>query len=275
MRRAHDANLIEGAAINLGSDSCAEHEWGIKKTLENFGITAPTSLLYGIACRTARTVPTVFLLEGTDKTALVYDGYLSFQVERHQAKVGWKDLSNELKGDGPKLITAWDEDSFGIVAFKDQERAFLRELHQAILNMDVAIWLGGGGVFKNAGLCLGIVSKLPEEGKKVMAESDLDRMNLHETAAKTGVEERLRKAGLRWFALSPRWTFSKEKERTEHPVVFWLNPIEQDVYNYGWFTVEELDMWVQGIGPIPKKGRLETLVIEGKTVDAKRKELRR
>ncbi len=273
MQRAHNASILGGVVVNLGADYCAEHEWGIKGICEHFGIPIEVHRkALGIEGRTITEIPTgLYLVEGDNKIALVFDGYLGYQDEHRQLKVGWKDLSSELKGEGPKLITAWDEKSFGLVAFTDEDCNFLRKLHQAFIEKDVAIWLGGGGVFQNAGLCIGIASQIPEENKKTMASSDADRLSLKEAATKTGIEKRLTKAGLKWFALSPRWTPSKDKERTTQPVVFWLNPMDQQNVNYGWFTVEELDQWIKGIGPIPKVGRLGILVVEGKTVDAKRK----
>jgi hypothetical protein len=32
--------------------------------------------------------------------------------------------------------------------------------------------------------------------------------------------------------------------------MYWLNPREQDIHNYGWFTVEELKQWAENKGPV-------------------------
>jgi hypothetical protein len=62
------------------------------------------------------------------------------------------------------------------------------------------------------------------------------------------LEKKLREAGKKWFALSPRW--ATEKHNTEHSVVFWLNPMEQRTNNSGLYTVEELLLWAENKGPI-------------------------
>ena len=79
------------------------------------------------------------------------------------------------------------------------------------------------------------------------------------SAAATGIEEVLKKAGKRYYALSPRWAASIKGTKngeveTKYGVVFWLNPCDQYKNNYGHFTVEELQQWAKGEGPIPKKG---------------------
>ena len=69
------------------------------------------------------------------------------------------------------------------------------------------------------------------------------------------IEKRLKKAGKSWFALSPKKLNKEdmEKHKTKFSVIFWLNPTEQRIVNYGWFTVEELRMWIKGKGPIVKQ----------------------
>jgi hypothetical protein len=69
----------------------------------------------------------------------------------------------------------------------------------------------------------------------------------------TKIEEKIKKADLRYFALSPRWCNDGEKTRTKYPIVFWLNPHDQHIYNSGWFTVEELEQWISKTGPVLKK----------------------
>jgi hypothetical protein len=35
--------------------------------------------------------------------------------------------------------------------------------------------------------------------------------------------------------------------------MYFLNPMRQQENNFGWFTVEELEQWMEGKGPIPGK----------------------
>ncbi len=60
-----------------------------------------------------------------------------------------------------------------------------------------------------------------------------------------------------YYALQPMWASkiksTKDGEiKTQYPVVFFLNPINQNECNFGWFTVEQLLDWIDGKGPIPK-----------------------
>jgi len=63
----------------------------------------------------------------------------------------------------------------------------------------------------------------------------------------------LKSAGRSWFALRAAWI--RDKSASKHPVWFWLNPQEQDRYEAGWFTVEDLLQWTENKGPVLKKRR--------------------
>ena len=54
--------------------------------------------------------------------------------------------------------------------------------------------------------------------------------------------------GRAYLCLSPQWISGDRK--SQHPVMYWLNPADQDKNNAGWFTVEELDQWIAGTGPV-------------------------
>lgn len=73
------------------------------------------------------------------------------------------------------------------------------------------------------------------------------------TAARaTGIEARLRQAGKVWFALEPAWRENiRYQPPTAYEVVFWLNSEDNLHTNRpGWYTVEELDQWIAGTGPV-------------------------
>lgn len=246
MRRGYDSGLMGEngvfVGVNLGADHCAEHEWGIARLRDAFGMrdTAPDCL--GIESRRVRTVPAELRL-------LAVPGGRVLQFEQWNPE-RWDE--RELSIYDGDLATAWDEGSFGIHARGDGADRLV-ELDKAIRDLDAAIWLGGGGVFQNAGLCIVIVSRLPAEGIAMLRAGDEDRIALRAASDATGIEAELRAAGKRWFALSPKWArdFGGKRE-TAHPVIYWLNPQEQDANNFGWFTVEQLREWAAGRGPIPK-----------------------
>jgi hypothetical protein len=108
---------------------------------------------------------------------------------------------------------------------------------------------------------LAITSRIPESADADIIKTDLDHIRLTKAASKTKIKIKLDKARAArvnksgrstfgYYALSPSWL--KSDRESKHPVMFWLNPMDQQDNNYGWFTVEELEQWIQGKGPIPK-----------------------
>ena len=108
--------------------------------------------------------------------------------------------------------------------------------------------------FGTAGLCLIKYSSFSDEEKEEMLQKDHDRKKLMAAAEKTKIAKKLEKAGLGYYALAPQWTdfFKKPSFQSKYPVIFFLNPKQQDKYNSGWFTVEDLLQWIKGTGPIVK-----------------------
>lgn len=158
------------------------------------------------------------------------------------------------------LVGAWDDRSFAIGGYGKEGEDLIHILHEGIKLGDLAIWLGGNGdnPFGRNGLAIARPSLTPPHLIEKFNAVKKDRRELLEAARMTGIEERV-VAGVRaygfgipFFALSPVWTQEKRKKDTAHPVMFWLNPVGKDV-NYGYFTVEELELWIQGKGPILKK----------------------
>lgn len=305
MRGAREAQVArdnngEVYAISLGADFCAEHEWGINRLYQIFQIdpeligTDPV----GIESRRVKFFP------GPDMAKqIVMKDFKRKPRKRDPYSVGWTGTflgllnymdyaegvdptkmrefldhkvfipprereEGDEEYDMQPLTTAWADGDFAIFARKPDEVAFLKELHQAFENLDVAVWLGGGGVFRRPGLCFGIISKMPEEFIDMFRLTDEDRIALEKADAATGIKDRLKAAGeaagdgsswrkpFGYYALSPRWASMIHSTKdgvieTEYDVVYWLNPQDQDNVNFGWFTVEQLDQWIAGEGPIP------------------------
>jgi len=53
----------------------------------------------------------------------------------------------------------------------------------------------------------------------------------------------LQDQGKEWHSLE-RWQW------IEGGIKFWLNPNEQDLYNSGWFSIDELIAWSHDLGPV-------------------------
>jgi len=260
MRRGRNSGLLKNPSgqlmgINLGADYCAEHEWGIKELRKMFKMDENA---LGIAKRTITALPEskawgsevsrslVRLVETKTKSVLLVGDYCT--------REDWDMKRSELSGYGnDMLVTAWDEKSFGINATTEKDRAAVKEIYNAMMNKDLAIWLGGGGVFENAGLVLVIVSRIPKESTQMLHDADVGRIKLNEASEATGIAMKLEATGKRYYALSPKWKRDVNSiAQTKFNVVYWLNPMDQDNNNFGWFTVEQLEEWAQGKGPVLK-----------------------
>jgi len=265
VHRLDDGTLL---GVNLGADFTAEHEWGIAGLLQTYGIDDNQE---GIDRRIIRHVPKEHLLVGSvtletrdfserkpKSEKAKWWGLVSFRYPREleRADKFTKELVGRLELTPHRLHTeltgAWDERSFG---FLTKDEGVVRELHDAIQQLDMCIGLFNGeprNPFSRAGLGLLIASRVPQTVRDHWLESDRDRRALLEASAATGIEGRLKEAGRRFFALSPRWADKSDKD-TKHPVMYWLNPMEQRENNAGWFSVEELEQWAEGKGPIIKE----------------------
>ena len=287
-----------GIAISLGADFVSEHEHGVSGIYRDFGVdVSQIGKVPGIESRITKIKsPDLILKEyaikpkGSAKRAkeigdIGYIGtFLGLIPEwlQHRDPSEMRELSAYARNkvsigengrtiyenglDYEPISGAWSDGDFGIFARKAEDREFLRELAEAFENNDVAIWLGGGGVFKNAGLCLAIASRLSQETKDGFVEVDSEKNRLIAADEKTGIKDRLKAASdaassprqwdrpFTYYALSPRFIDAEQqaKHGTAHPIIYWLNPTQQDRINFGWFTVEQLDEWIAGTGPIPK-----------------------
>lgn len=232
------------AGIAMGSDACSEHEWGTKSMRSSFELKGDE--VDGIDRRIIQVVP----------KGLTYDekkvrDYLFFiPGEFYKQADRWVDDGEMRRWRDEPLVTGWDEKSFGIIAYGDEDRKNLKALWEAFQNKDVAFWTNIGVFHTGGGLIFAIVSKVREQDKKTMLENDLDIKALKQAATDTGIEQELEKAGKRYFALSPKWAKNINGSKTKYPVVFWLNPMQQDIHNYGYFTVEQLREWAVDKGPI-------------------------
>lgn len=247
MRASYGGSLLFSddklIGINLGSDSCAEHEWGIKDIQYEFGIDIAAG--YGLARRTPTKVsPNLIWF----KKKIAKTNYVGFAMERFFDGVDkWEPRDGLYRTcDKENMFHAgWDQEGFYVLAEAKNKKAIvhLKELFEAIQNLNICVWTGGGGVFKNSGLCLGIVNKMPTEIFDQWYECDKKKAELQKEFYDTGVQDLLFKAGKKWYALSPN--------RDIHgKLMVWLNPCEQDRHNFGWFSVEDLKLWAEGKGPV-------------------------
>lgn len=261
----------EFSGINLGSDFTSEHEWGIKDTQKAFGIDGELRKNNIALKRTTITkIPTGYsglaFSKNTkgDKAILVFSSGLHYIEGELTLDKLLESFERGLSGSGDAMSTAWSDGDFGIVVRTSEQAEMLSDLYQAFLVKDVSIWVGGSGPFKNGGLQIAINSKIDPENISVMEESDLDQLALIKASDKTGIIKRLKakqatapdrtwEKPCGYYACSPSWMpeSGNLKKESKHPVHYFLNPQQQKENNHGWYTVEELDQWIKGKGPIP------------------------
>jgi hypothetical protein len=258
MRKAYNSEFcIENnnlLGINLGADFTSEHEWGIDGIKRSFSLTTDDTV-FGIERRKINIVPEnliyrdVVLNNKTYHLIILLDSWdyskKYFEVESKE----W--IPRDLKPFGSEeLVCAWDERTFGILVSDKYEKE-LKAIYQAFINKDIAIGVAPSGAFQNGGLRFTIVSKLPKSIIEKIHNNDTDAVLLKNIAEETGIYELLKKAGKKFYSLRPKWKNENKKE-----VIFWLNPQDQHLYNYGWYTVQDLKEWARNKGKIiiKKKG---------------------
>lgn len=248
----------------MGSDFCAEHEWGVDSLRRSLGCDSTKD---GIDRRQMTTVPnSLRLVEGVAghpsdkrKKGTPYEGmFLSPLESFYRQPAGFVEEDLRPYGD-QTLCCAWDEKSFGIVAYGEKDKKNIKILWEAFQRKDVAFWPNIGAFHLGGGLIFCIASKVPEEDKKNMYAADLDHKELLKESAAIGIEEELKKAGKGFMALTPRWakqgfhgSTNDKDATTTYKVSYWLNPMDQERNNWGWVTVEELKLWAEGKGPLVK-----------------------
>ncbi len=272
MRRGYKSDWLMNEehtiGVNLGADFCAEHEWGIEGLMQTFGIENDESIM-GIERYRIRTPKDdcVFLIEENKNNAaliVVRDYDAKYLVGK---KLGeFQELSMSVNDE---LVTAWCKDSLGIRVKKPKNIKKLKQIHKAIMNREAAIWLGGGWVFQNAGLVIGIIKQIPEHLRKEMYDVHIDRQKLKEAAAEIDIRERIDafneeyakqhnnefysrfQPPCGYLSLSPKWLGASRTSK--YRVMYWLNPRNFETQESGYYTVEELELWMKGEGPVFKK----------------------
>jgi len=265
--------------VVLAGDYTAEHEQGIKSLLKRLGIDPEGLMVEGrsmagggrtINSISGQVTETHSVPAPTDKNPQrtarkkIISKPISLSTSRYFEKMA-DVVRQATRWDFDKPVTgAWDEKDFAIIAWSDDAKSFLRSLTDAFAAGDVTMWIGGAGSnpFARGGLIIGITSRLPAKGVETLNDMDDDTRRLAEATQKTGIEDLLRDAVAKgkiqskpwlpspWHALAPAW--SSPKDQTKFEVKFYLNPGDQQLYKHGWFTVEELQAWAEGKGPIVK-----------------------
>ncbi|MCC6934406.1 MAG: hypothetical protein IT406_01770 [Candidatus Yanofskybacteria bacterium] len=259
-----DVGLIENkkrvVGICLGWDAAAEHEFGIRIIMDEFGIPgSPRHVpgghdLVGADVRTTTRVPSYmrFYENLNGKDYLLCYRFINDLLQGQTPSAELFDRTFRLFPED-ETVACWDESDFVI---RTTTGIGLGEIHKALLEKDALIFCSSAAPFGGTGLVIVIRSRVPRETLDTMKAADLERLRLRDATEEvyraTALPSRLKAAGKGYFALSPRWLPKENPPKMAHPIWFWLNPVEQSSNNYGYFTVEDLLLWAQDKGPVPK-----------------------
>lgn len=246
--------------ISLGWDFCSEHEWGIQRLKESFGIN---SKKMGIDGRTITKNDKVIFIKEKNRALLRTKPW------NYKPEYKIKDLlSTELyiyDNNDKKITTAWSKEDFGVFVEGEKNVALLEELYENFKknNISIASLKGTVPAFSNSSLSLLIKDRLPKESLDSMYNADKSAIDLVEYEKKIGVtalKEKTRGKGYEGekycCACSARWIDYANKENrdkikkklgTEYDIQFWINYSDDDD-NYGWYTAEEIIKWLSTPG---------------------------
>jgi len=271
-------NLI---GVSLGSNFYTEHEKGIEDIKYEFGIRQEEDArswlsfakvligqggpVFGIEKRAIKKVPEYLVTFDSTITGDSEDSSKEFKQDITTIGMGYsyqspeknieylgKLIQHEHYYTSKELYGWWSWREF---MFSSPRKDYMKEIFEAFTNKDIAMWFGSNpsNPFGGATLVIAIKSKIPEDILKAMYDGDENYYNLLKEVEKTGIKDKLKAAGKTYYALSPKRPSDKDANNSKHNIIFWLNPSEQKENNYGWYTVEELEAWVEDKGPIPIK----------------------
>lgn len=246
--------------VSLSADYCAEHEWGIKGLRETFPDNSKETLgLEGRRIAEFDPEDWFFKKSPDDEFAILLFGRYWYNKNRdemtfkeHLEYLKHSLTPSRIEHNKDNLAAAWDEKEFGLLVKGKKNIKKLEQLLEAAKNLDLACWLGGGAIFQNAGLILGIISKVPNEHKQEMKKADQEKNKFRALVEKveqeTNITEKVKEYGLQFIALSPH---RKSGEESAYPIVYWLNPSSYKNYGqrnmkWGIVTIEELLDFING-----------------------------
>ena len=141
---------------------------------------------------------------------------------------------------------AWDSSHFCLMGTGDAV-AHLRDFAQAFREGRAFCGLHcEKNPFARAGLAFVHERGVTEELRANVQQQWANERELLKRVRDSGIMAKLHESGKRFFALSPRRDANDE-------LTFWLNPYEQNRYNYGWVSLQDLQDWADNKGRIVKQ----------------------
>ena len=246
--------------VSLGYDYTAEHEWGIRGIIREFGLKTDKRGIDGRKIRKGK----VFFAEDDKMCVLT-----SKEPWKKKDEYTTKDLlAHEINHfyEEHDIETAWDENDFCVVTTKKENHQYIKDLYECFKKKNIAIGFIGGKlpVFENSSLSLFIPDRLPKEVTDTMYQVDKKADDLVAYEKKIGVRKLKDKVkenysfqGENYYmACSPRWIDYEDPEKrekqkkennTKYDIMFWVNYSDDD-NNYGWYTAEQIIKWLSTPG---------------------------
>lgn len=284
MRRGYKPSLYKNDAgeiyaINLGSDFCSEHEHGVERIYNLMGCKTDAIGIDRYKSKNS-SLKNVLSFRVNYVFYILFGGYwgwnnLTTTELKEEFKKRYRKGSRELSLYGDELFGgAWSDNDFGIAVSINENEAypFALKLSKAIEDGDFSVWFsgeGGNNPFVRPGLVIGITSMVPKEIQDYMAECHIEEKRINDADEATGIKILLKEKGKKYFACKVDWLKERftvangEKKISKYPVIYFLNPWDQEDNNCGWFTVEELTDWANDVS-----GNKITKVKQKKSVTA-------
>lgn len=258
-----DGSLL---GVCLGFDRCGEHERGIARLQQRFGIPQGTAI--GVEGRTITKGAEELIFIKRRATLTAGGKRLSIPIAVLATAPEWEDRAAAIKkysrnppsglylGRRPEdyspdrndIRTAWGHEGFSVSAIGAVAVKNLGEIAEAFGRLDGCISLSGSSnPFGRSGLCLTIASRVPEAVRQSVRAADEAYVRLHEAAEATGLRKALTDAGVRVDVLEPRWFGPGETD-----LRLFFRAWQRDRHNSGWFTEAELRECLEGRGPVMK-----------------------
>jgi len=258
--------------LSLGFDRRAEHVQGISPLLGLLGVELPEYPIGLVDRQVNPALPGLRYLPYVSRPRLsnrrsypaalllltepsVAPGEPELELARRFDVEFFHDPTHRLSLPEHDVVAAWGASGFAVHARGQANLALLQQLQDALLARDVAVLepprlTGSPGPMK-----LLRMSRLTPEDHAHLVERDLTTRELARAVDATGLIGQLEAAGCTYRTLTPAW-FDDAKDE----VIFYLDTNQPKLFNTGWFSLEELQQWAAGSGPVVRDIWLEQRV---------------
>jgi len=143
------------------------------------------------------------------------------------------------------LYSVVDGVYFAIAAVGEEGVNYLETIYKEINEGNVALFYSlVDEDHSKYGINLFLIDKVPSEFTDEMKSIGESKSRLHSEFNSTGIVQKLYDNKKEWVSLSPRWV-----DESEEDIIIWLKPRDSK-YNSGWFSVNDLLLWIEEKGPV-------------------------